>query len=250
MINPLALTKNSIDCRIEPVRLYSHLNTILIQLKPSTLINNLTPFSFHLYANIGHDHVYIHPEQINCLSKLEYSQMQFILMDPYDGEHIQCQTIDLIFRNIPMMNSSNIINSRLYSQGSIDLYFIKSSNNDYFIFHLKHEYIDHTHVLTIDSKYRFSNQTNQTLLCYILPISKQHYTIDYPFNYLEIKSNDRMNLYRFQSIPSTDIVYYLLFQNEINEKQYLSKPVQLMTQVDEIGNRQCFCLFKKDEQIK
>ncbi|CAF1081939.1 unnamed protein product [Rotaria sordida] len=250
IINPTNLTTNSIDCRMEPIRLYSHLNTILIELKPSTLINNLTPFNFHLYANAGHDHIYIHSDQINCLTKLEYSQIQFILIDPYDGEHIQCQTIDLIFRNIPMINTTNIINNRLYINGSIDLYFIKSSNNDYFVFHLKHEYIDHTHILTIESKYKFSNQTNQLLLCYILPISKQQYTIDYPYNCLELKLNEKINLYRFQGIPSTDIIYYLLFQNNINDKQYLSKPIKLMTKIDENGNRQCFCLYKKDEQIK
>ncbi|CAF3398285.1 unnamed protein product [Rotaria sp. Silwood1] len=250
LINPTNIKTNSIDCRIEPIRLYSHLNTILIELKPLTLINNLTPFNFHLYANAGHDHIYIHSDQINCLSKLEYSQIQFILIDPYDGEHIQCQTIDLIFRNIPMMNTTNIINNRLYINGSIDLYFIKSSNNDYFIIHLKHEYLDHTHILTIESKYQFINQTQQTLLCYILPISKQQYTIDYPYNCLEIKINEKINLYRFQGIPSTDIIYYLLFQNELNDKQYLSKPIKLMTKIDENGNRQCFCLYKKDEQIK
>jgi hypothetical protein len=42
-VHPIHIATNSIDCRIEPIRLYSHLNTILIQLKPSTLINNLTP---------------------------------------------------------------------------------------------------------------------------------------------------------------------------------------------------------------
>ncbi|CAF2957991.1 unnamed protein product [Rotaria sp. Silwood2] len=250
LINPTNVTTNSIDCRIEPIRLYSHLNTILIELKPLTLVNNLTPFNFHLYANAGHDHIYIHSDQINCLSKLDYSQLQFILIDPYDGEHIQCQTIDLVFRNISMMNTTNIINNRLYANGSIDLYFIKSSNNDYFICHFKHEYLDHTHILTIESKYQFNNQTNQTLLCYILPISRQQYTIDYPYNCLEIKLNEKINLYRFQGIPSTDIIYYLLFQNEINDKQYLSKPIKLMTKIDENGNRQCFCLYKKDEQIK
>lgn len=246
-IKPKMLTTSSITCRIEPVRLYSYLNTILIELKPSTIVNNLTPFNFHLYANAGHDHIYIYADQLTCLSKLEYSQIQLILLDPHDGEHIQCQTIDLIFRNIPLMNAANIINNRLYTNGSIDLYFIKSSNNDYFVLHLKHEYIDHTHILTIESKYRFSNQTNQTLSCYILPISKQHFTIDYPYNCLELKANEKVNLYRFQGIPSTEIIYYLLFQNEDVDKQYLSKPIRLYSNIDESGNRQCFCLFKKDE---
>jgi hypothetical protein len=244
------MTTNSIDCRIEPTRLYSHLNTILIQLKPSTLINNLTPFNFHLYANAGHNHVYIHANQLSCLSKIEYSQIQFVLIDPHDGEHIQCQTIYLLFRNIPMINSPSILNNRLHTNGSIDLYFIKSSNNDYFIFHIKHEYLDHTHIFTIESKYRFSNLTNHSLLCYVLPISKQQYTIDYPYNSFEIKCDEKINLYRFQGIPSTDIVYYLLFQIESNEKQYLSKPVRLLPIIDENGNRQCFTLFHKDEQIK
>ncbi|CAF5149168.1 unnamed protein product, partial [Rotaria magnacalcarata] len=207
LINPTLITTSSIACRIEPIRLYSHLNTILLELKPVTIINNSTPFNFHLYANAGHDHIYIHADQLNCLSKLEYSQIQFILIDPHDGEHIQCQTVDLIFRNIPLMNVGAIINNRLYTNGSIDLYFIKSSNNDYFIFHLKHDYIDRTHVFTIESKYKFFNQTNQALLCYVLPISKQQYTIDYPFNCLELKSNEKMNLYRFQGIPSSDIIY-------------------------------------------
>jgi hypothetical protein len=226
------------------------LNTILIQLKPSTLINNSTPFNFHLYANVGHNHVYINSNELTCLSKFEYSQIQFILIDPHDGEHIQCQTIDLVFRNIPMINSPTIINNRLYTNGSIDLYFIKSSNNDYFIFHLKHEYLDQTHILTIESKYRFINQTNQSLLCYILPISKQHYTIDYPYNSFRITSNEKIPLYRFQGTPSTDIIYYLLFQMEKNEKEYLSKPIKLASIIDENENRQCFCLFQKDEQIK
>ncbi|CAF1518755.1 unnamed protein product, partial [Rotaria sordida] len=70
-----------------------------------------------------------------------------------DGEHIQCGTIDLTFRNITMMNTTNIINNRLYTNGSIDLYFIKLLNNDYFIFYLKHEYLGRTHILTIESKY-------------------------------------------------------------------------------------------------
>ncbi|CAF2072299.1 unnamed protein product, partial [Rotaria magnacalcarata] len=250
LINPTLITTSSIACRIEPIRLYSHLNTILLELKPVTIINNSTPFNFHLYANAGHDHIYIHADQLNCLSKLEYSQIQFILIDPHDGEHIQCQTVDLIFRNIPLMNVGAIINNRLYTNGSIDLYFIKSSNNDYFIFHLKHDYIDRTHVFTIESKYKFFNQTNQALLCYVLPISKQQYTIDYPFNCLELKSNEKMNLYRFQGIPSSDIIYYLLFQNEANDKQYLSKPIRLFPKIDDNDNRQCCCLFKKDDQIK
>ncbi|CAF5139913.1 unnamed protein product [Rotaria magnacalcarata] len=148
------------------------------------------------------------------------------------------------------MNVGAIINNRLYTNGSIDLYFIKSSNNDYFIFHLKHDYIDRTHVFTIESKYKFFNQTNQALLCYVLPISKQQYTIDYPFNCLELKSNEKMNLYRFQGIPSSDIIYYLLFQNEANDKQYLSKPIRLFPKIDDNDNRQCCCLFKKDDQIK
>ncbi|CAF1476013.1 unnamed protein product [Adineta steineri] len=250
LINPTNIITNSIDCRIEPIRLYSHLNTILIQLKPSTLINNLTSFNFHLYANDGHDHIYIHASELTCLSKFEYSQIQFVLIDPHDGEHIQCQTIDLLFRNITMANSSTMINNRLYTNGSIDLYFIKSSNNDYFIFHVRHEYIDHTHILTIESKYRFLNQTNQLLSCYILPISRQQYTIDYPYNSFRIKSNETIPLYRFQGIPSTDLMYYLLFHNETNENQYISKPIKLIPITDENGNRQCFCLFRKDEQIK
>jgi hypothetical protein len=252
-MNPTNITTNSIDCRIEPVRLYSHLNTILIQLKPSTLVNNLTPFNFHLYANAGHNHVYINSDQLTCLSKFEYSQIQFVLIDPHDGEHIKCQTIELFLRNIPMMNSTSIVHNRLYTNGSIDLYFIKSSNNDYFIFHIKHEYLDHTHILTIESKYRFFNETNQSLLCYVLPISKQQYSIDYPFNSFEIKSYEKMSLYRFQGIPSTDIVYYLLFQMQTNEKQsrkYLSKPIKLIPIIDENNNRQCFCLYQKDNLLK
>ena len=241
---------NSIDCRIETLRLYSHLNTILIELKPLTLVNNLTPFNFHLYANAGHDHVYIHSNQLTCLSQLQYSQTQFVLIDPDDGEYIQCQTIDLIFRNIPMINSTNIINNRLYTNGSIDLFFIKSSNNDYYLFHINHEYLDHTHILTIQSKYKLFNQTNRTLFCYILPISKQQYKINYSYDSLEIKSNETINLYHFQGIPSTNLIYYLLFQVEFNEKQFLSKPIKLIPKLDENGNRQCFCLYRKDTLIK
>ena len=219
LISSTTMATSSIDCRIEPIRPYSHINTILIQLKPSTIVNNLTPFNFHLYANAGHDHVDIHSDQLTCLSKTEYSQIQFVLIDPHDGEHIQCQTIDLFFRNIPMLNTSTILNNRLYSNGSIDLYFIKSSNNDYFIFYIKYEYLDHTHIFTIESKYKLSNQTNYSLSCYVLPISKQQYAIDYPYNSFDIKSNEKYNLYRFQGIPSTDIIYYLLFQIESNDKQ-------------------------------
>ena len=126
-----------------------------------------------------------------------------------------------------MINSTNILNNRLYTNNSIDLYFIKSSNNDYFIFHIKHEYLDQTHIFTIESKYKFLNETKHLLSCYILPISKQQYTIDYPFNKLEIEANNKINLYRFQGIPSTDIIYYLLFQIDKNDKQYLSKPIKL-----------------------
>lgn len=249
-IQPQQITTNSIVCRVESKLLYSYLNTILIQLKPSTLINNLTPFNFHFYANAGHNHIYIHSEQLTCLSKFEYNQIQFVLIDPNDGEHIQCQTIELVFRNIPLINSTNIIQNRLLTNNSIDLFFIKSSNNDYFVFHIKHEYIDQTHILTIQSKYHFFNQTNHSLLCYILPISKQQYFIDYPFNCLTLKSNEKISLYRFQGIPTTDIVYYLIFQYQLNDKQYLSKPIQLIPIIDENENRQCFCLFQKDEQIK
>lgn len=244
------MTSNSIDCRIEPIRLYAHLNTILIQLKPSTLINNLTPFNFHFYANAGHDHVYIASEQITCLSSLQYSQIQFLLIDPNDGEHIQCQTIDLIFRNIPLMTSNTILNHRLFANQSLDLFFIKSSNNDYFICHLKHEYLDHTHILTLQSKYRLFNSTIYPLICSILPIGKQQYVTDYPFHSFAIEANEQINLYRFQGIPSTDMIYQLVFQFHGYEKQYLSKPIQLLSIINENGNRQCFSLFHRDEPIK
>ncbi|CAF1038544.1 unnamed protein product [Adineta ricciae] len=250
LINPTLMTTNSIDCRLESLRLYSHLNTILIQFKPSTLINNLTPFNFHLYANAGHNHVYIHSSELTCLSKFEYSQIQFVLIDPHDGEHIQCQTIDLFVRNIPMINPSTLINNRLYTNGSIDLYFIKSSNNDYFTCHVRHEYLDQTHILTIESKYQVCNRTNHLLSCLILPISKQQLAIDYPYNSFQIKPNEDLPLYRFQGVPSTDIHYYVLFQSDNNDKQYLSKPIRIFPLVDENGDRQCCCLFHKDDQIK
>jgi hypothetical protein len=247
------MTTNSIDCRIEPVRLYSQLNTILIQLKPLTLVNNRTPFNFHLYANAGHDHIYLASNEVTCLSKLEYSQMQFLLIDPHDGEHIQCQTVELFLRNVPMMSSSSLIHNRLHTNGYLALYFIKSSNNDYFVFHLRHEYLDHTHVFTLEPKYHLFNQTAQPLLCYVLPISKQQYAIDYPFHSLEIPSNGRLHLYRFQGIPSTDISYYLLFQYATPEKQpvrFISKPIRLMPVVDDTGDRQCCCLFRRDHLLK
>jgi len=245
------LISNSIDCRIDSHRIYSNLNTILIEFKPLTLINNLTPFDFHFYGNAGHNHVYIQSEQITCLSKLEYSQLQMVLIDPNDGEHIHCQTIDLICRNIPLRNSSaNLIHHRLFSNSSIDLYFIKTSNNDYFLFQLKHEYIDQTHLLTIQSKYRLFNQTTQSLVSFILPIGKQQYTIDYPYLSTKLNGNCSTALYRFQGVPSTDLIYYFLFQIDSNEKQYLSKPIQLCSTIDENENRQCFCLYKKDEQTK
>ena len=214
------------------------------------MINNLTPFNFHLYANAGHNHVYIHSSELTCLSKFEYSQIQFVLIDPHDGEHIQCQTIDLFVRNIPMINPSTLINNRLYTNGSIDLYFIKSSNNDYFICHVRHEYLDQTHILTIESKSQICNRTNHLLSCLILPISKQQLAIDYPYNSFQIKANESLPLYRFQGVPSTDIHYYVLFQSDNNDKQYLSKPIRIFPLIDENGNRQCCCLFHKDGQIK
>ena len=250
VVTSTQLTTNSIDCRIEPIRLYAHLNTILIQLKPLTLIDNRTPFHFHLYANAGHDHVYIHADELTCLSKLGYSQMQFVLIDPHDGEHIQCQPIDLVLRSIPMISSASMINNRLFSDGYVDLYFIKSSNNDYFLFRLRHEYLDHTHILTLQSKFFFNNQTDQSLMCSVLPISKQQYAIDHPYHCLQIPSQEKCPIYRFQGVPSTDISYYLLFQRPTQDKyaavNVVSKPIQLLPIMDESVNRQCFCLFQKD----
>lgn len=239
---------------MEPIRLYAHLNTILIQLKPLTLIDNRTPYHFHLYANAGHDHVYIQAEELTCLSKLGYSQMQFVLIDPHDGEHIQCQTIDLVLRSIPMISSTSMINSRLFSDGYVDLYFIKSSNNDYFVVRLRHEYLDHTHIFTVQSKFFFNNQTDQSLMCSILPISKQQYAIDHPYHCLQIPSQETCPIYRFQGVPSTDISYYLLFQRTSQDKyaavNVVSKPIQLLPIMNDSVNRQCFCLFQKDNLLR
>lgn len=249
MITSAPLTTNSIDCRLEPIRLSSYLNTILIQLKPLTIVNNKTPFTFHLYANAGHDHLYISAEQITCLSKLSHSQMQFILIDPHDGEHIQCQTISLILRQIPLMPSATFIQHRLSHNGSIDLYFIKSSNNEHFLIRLRHEYIDRTHLFTLQSKYVLSNQSHQGFFCTILPIGKQQYSIDQTYHTIEALPEKKIHLYRFQGVPSTDIEYFFILQRIVQDRytsNFFSKPIQLLAQTDESGNRQCFCVFHKD----
>lgn len=249
LVSSAPLTTNSIDCRLEPIRLSPHLNTILIQLKPLTLVNNLTPFNFHLYANSGHDHVYISSNEITYLSKLNSSQMQFVLIDPHDGEHIQCQTIELILRQIPMMQSNTLIQHRLFHNGFLDLYFIKSSNNEFFLVRLQHQYVDRTHLLTIQSKFIVLNKSHQSFSCSILPIAKQQYSIDQPYHHFELLSENKFDLYRFQGVPTSDIDYYFLFQRLANDRyatNFLSKPIQLLTNVDESGNRQCFCIFQKD----
>ena len=244
---------SSIDCRIEPIRFHPNLNTVLLQLKPMTLIDNRTPFFFHFYANFGKDRIYVDAKNFTGLSQLEFSQLQFVLIDPHDGEHIQCQTIDLILRPIAMINQNTMIHSRLYYKKSIDLYFIKSSNNDYFLFRLQHDYIDQTHFLTIQSKYVLVNRTNHPLALTILPISQQQYAIDYPYLQYELLPNESTSIYRFQAIPSTDVQYYFLFQRTGQDRNYsnsISKPIRLLTNVDESGNRQCFCLFQRDSLLK
>ncbi|CAF1477404.1 unnamed protein product, partial [Rotaria sp. Silwood1] len=54
---------------------------------------------------------------------------------------------------------------------------------------------------------------------------------------------------RFQGLPSTDIIYYLLFQNEINDKQYLSKLIKLMKKLMEMETDNVL-VYKKDDKIK
>lgn len=242
--------KNSIDIRIEPFRLESRLKTILLQFKPLTLIENKTPFLFHFNGN---ENVFIDSFGSISVSNIEKSNFQFVLVDPADGKFLFSQTIELILRPVVVLNANKLIENQLYFNKFVDLLFVKSTNDEFYLVRLEHKFFDQIHVLTLREKYLIVNRTETPFNVTVFPVSKQSQVVDSSFFFFQLDGRQSKAIFRFQSVPSSEIFFYLHFQRVKNERSQnflFSKPIALFSKLDEHFYRQNFNIFHRDSILK